>query len=60
MDMPLRGSASPFSNVLEPDLLASFIARERETHAIHQSFTSGSRQVMLVGLAGMGKSSLAT
>ena len=52
-------TTSPFSNHLTPDLLSTFVGREEELAAIRNAFASGARGVVIVGVAGSGKSSVA-
>jgi restriction system protein len=52
-------TVSPFSNYLPQDLFPGFVGREKELAEIRSTFKTGVRGVLIVGLAGTGKTSVA-
>jgi len=57
--MNLRDTVSPFSNVFPPDILSSFVGRDRELAWLSAAFDEGARGVVIIGPPGVGKTSLA-
>ena len=54
-----RISGSPFNFVFSPDLLAYFVGRDKELTELSAAFDEGAKGVVIVGHAGVGKTSLA-
>jgi restriction system protein len=51
-------TVSPFSNYLPPDLLSGLVGRTRELEEIRSAFQRDIRGVMVLGAAGVGKTTL--
>jgi restriction system protein len=57
--MAFYRTVSPFSNFVPPELFRCFVGREREFAELNAVLEGGTRGVIIVGPAGVGKTSLA-